>query len=189
MKYVMLLTACTLPLAACDRSPKVDERNASVAEVAKKMRDAGAEQSFINPGLWQSKVTIEQFEVPGMPAEMAQRMKTMMAENQEHDFQTCLTKDQVKRPKEDFFAGKNNECRYKRFTMGNGKIDAVMRCGDGKDGAVQVMQMAGSYSPNNYAMQMSTKVDAGAGEQGGMSMRMRVEANRIGECTGKEGQG
>ncbi len=186
MKSTILLIACTLPLAACDNSPKVDERNASVAEVAEKMREAGDEQSFVNPGLWQSKVTIEQFEVPGMPAEMAQRMKTMMAENQQHDFQTCLTKDDVKRPKEDFFAGKNKECRYDRFTMGNGKIDALMRCG-GKDGANQVMQMAGSYSPNNYAMQMATKVDTGPGEEGGMSMRMRVEARRVGECAGKEG--
>ena len=97
------------------------------------MRETAGDQAFVRPGLWESKVTIEKFDMPGMPPEMAQRMKTMMAQNQEHDFQSCLTPEDVKRPKEDFFAGKNNKCRYDHFTMGGGKIDAAMHCG-GKDG-------------------------------------------------------
>jgi hypothetical protein len=109
----------------------------------------------------------------------------MMAERQPHDYQTCLTPEDVKRPKEDFFAGKNNECRYDNFTMGGGKIDAVMHCGKG--GATQTMQMAGTYSPDSYQMQMASKVESGKGEMGAMSMQMRVEANRIGECPAKQG--
>src|SRR3954462_8650136 len=99
MKYSILLIACALPLAACNRSPQVNEKNASVAEVAKKVRETGADQSFVRAGLWQSKVTIDQLDIPGMPAEMSQRMKTMMAEKQEHNFETCLTPEDVKRPK------------------------------------------------------------------------------------------
>jgi hypothetical protein len=184
MKAAVLLIACALPLAACDKGPKVNEKDASVAEVAAKVRQSAGDQAFVRPGLWESKVTIEKFEIPGMPAEMAQRMKTMMAENQEHGFQTCLTAEDVKRPKEDFFAGKNNQCRYDHFTMGGGKIDAAMHCG-GKDGGTQVMQMAGTYSPDSYQMQTAMKM-SGAGAQGGMNMSMRVEAQRVGEC--KPGQ-
>jgi|tagenome__1003787_1003787.scaffolds.fasta_scaffold20563996_2 hypothetical protein len=184
MKTATLLIACALPLAACNKGPAVDEKDASVAEVAAKVRQNAGDQSFVRPGLWESKVTIEKFDVPGMPPEMAQRMKTMMAENQEHGFQNCLTAEDVKRPKEDFFAGKNNQCRYEHFTMGGGKIDAAMQCG-GKDGGTQVMQMAGTYSPDSYQMQTAMKL-SGAGAQGGMNMSMRVEAQRIGEC--KPGQ-
>jgi len=184
MKPAILLIACALPLTACNKGPQVNEKDASVAEVAQKVRQSAGDQAFVRPGLWESKVTIEKFDVPGMPPEMAQRMKTMMAENQEHGFQTCLTAEDVKRPKEDFFAGKNNQCRYEHFTMGGGKIDAAMHCG-GKDGGTQVMQMAGTYSPDSYQMQTAMKLN-GAGAQGGMNMSMRVEAQRVGEC--KPGQ-
>src|SRR3954464_12040570 len=180
MKYVLFLAVGVLALGGCNKSPKVDEKNATPAEIAQKVRESAGDQAFVRPGLWESKVTIEKFEVPGMPPEMAQRMKTMMAQNQEHGFQTCLTAEDVKRPKEDFFAGKNNQCRYEHFTMGGGKIDAAMQCG-GKDGGTQVMQMAGTYSPDSYQMQTAMKL-SGAGAQGGMNMSMRVEAQRIGEC-------
>ena len=180
-----LLMSCVVPLAACKQQPEVKAKDASVAEVAKKVRESGADQSMVRPGLWQSKVTIDQLDMPGMPADMADRMKAMMAERQPHDYQTCLTPEDVKRPKEDFFAGKNNECRYDNFTMGDGKIDAVMHCGKGD--SQQTMQMAGTYSPERYEMQMSTKSEGGEAAQRGMAMRMRVEAHRIGECTGKEG--
>src|SRR5436189_5922871 len=184
MRIAVLLIACALPLSGCNKGPQVNEKNASVAEVAQKVRETAGDQAFVRPGLWESKVTIEKFEVPGMPPEMAQRMKTMMAQNQEHGFQSCLTPEDVKRPKEDFFAGKNNQCRYDHFTMGGGKIDAAMRCG-GKDGT-QVMQMAGTYSPDNYQMQTSMDMKGGTGAEGNMAMTMRVEAQRIGEC--KPGQ-
>lgn len=185
MKYVFRLAVGALALGACNKSPEVKAKNATPAEVAQKMRESGAGQSFVRAGLWQSKVTIEQFEMPGMPPEMASRMKTMMAQNQEHDFETCLTAEDVKKPKEDFFAGKNNECRYDHFTMGGGKIDALMHCGKG--GGAQTMQMAGTYSPDAYQMLMSTKVEGNEKDAQGMQMRMRVESRRVGECSPKQG--
>ena len=88
MKTILCLIACALPLVACNKGPQVDEKNASVAEVAEKVRQSGGEASFIRAGQWQSKVTIEKFEMPGMPPEMVQRIKTMMAQNQELGFKT-----------------------------------------------------------------------------------------------------
>jgi hypothetical protein len=185
MRKAGLMLVGALALAACNKSPQVNEKDASVAQVAKKVREAGGQQSFVRPGLWQSKVTIEQFDMPGMPPEMAGRMKNMMAQNQAHGFKTCLTPEDVNKPKEDFFAGKNKECRYDHFTMGDGKIDASMHCGDGKQGT-QVMEMAGTYSPDSYQMETSMKADESGESGGGMQMRMRIEAQRVGECTGKE---
>lgn len=184
MKHAVCVAVSALCLAACNKGPEVHEKDASVAEVAQKVREAGADQSFVHPGLWQSKVTIDSLDMPGMPAEMAARMKTMMAQNQPHDFQTCLTAEDVKRPKEDFFAGKNKECRYDHFTMGGGKIDIQMVCSE--EGATQTTNMAGTYTPTSYSMDMSSK-GTGGGMQNGMTMKMHVDSHRIGECTGKEG--
>ena len=183
MKSALILIAAELPLAACNNSPEVSAKNASIAEVAQKVHEAGADQIVIHPGLWQSKVTVEQFDVPGMPAGMAQQMKTMMAERQEHSFENCLTPEDAKKPKENFFAGKSNECRYDRFTMGGGKIDAAMRCGGENGGSV--MEMSGTYSPDSYQMHTSMSAQPGAGEHGGMTMKMHIEAQRVGECPAK----
>lgn len=185
MKHVLLIAGAAIALGACNKSPKVDEKNATAAEVAQKLRESGADQGFVHPGRWQSRVTVDEFDVPGMPPEMAQRMKTMMAERQEHSFETCLTPEDVKKPKEDFFAGKSKECRYEHFTMGDGKIDAAMHCG-GRAGA-SVMQMAGSYSPDSYHMQTAMQMQGGRGDERGISMKMHIDSQRVGECSAKQG--
>jgi hypothetical protein len=184
MRNWLLFAAAAALVAGCGKQPKINETNASVAEVANKVREAGAGQSFVRPGLWQSKVTIERLDMPGMPPEMAQRMKAMMAARQGQDFEACLTADDVARPKEDFFAGGNNQCRYEHFTMGGGKIDAVMHCG--KDQGSQTMKMAGTYSPDSYALEMANSFQASNAEPA-MQMQMRVDAHRIGECPAKKG--
>ena len=186
MKTILLLVTAALALGACNKSPTVDAKNATPEEVAKKVQESGADQGMtVEPGLWQSKVTIEKFEVPGMPPEVAERMKAVMAQGSVHDSTTCLTPEEARKPKEDFFAGKGNECRYDHFTMGGGKIDALMHCG--KEGHSSTMRMAGNYSSDSYQMQMATEADTGDEGAGAMQMQMRVEAHRIGECSAKQG--
>ena len=183
MKQVLYIVAAAAALAACNKSPTVNAKNATPEEVAKKVEASGADANMVRPGLWQSKVTIEKFEIPGMPPEMAQKMKSVMAQGQVHDSQTCLTAEDVKKPKEDFFTGKNSECRYDHFTMGGGRIDAMMHCG--KEGHGQTMRMAGTYSSDAYQMQMATEAQTGDEGMGAMQMQMRVEFKRIGECSAK----
>lgn len=186
MKYVLLLVTAAAALSACNKSPTVNAKNATPEEVAKKVQESGADQGMtVEPGLWQSKVTIEKFEVPGMPPEIAERMKSVMAQGSVHDSQTCLTPEDVKKPKEDFFAGKDTTCRYDHFTMGGGRIDALMHCGKKEGG--QTMRMAGSYASESYQMQMATEADTGDEGGGAMQMQMRVEAHRVGECSAKQG--
>lgn len=173
---LILLMSLALPLAACGSKPEVDETNASVEEVAEKVREASRDDQFIRPGKWLSSVTIEEMNMPGMPAEAAEQMKKMVA--QTHSSESCLTAEQVKQPKEEFFSG-NENCRYDHFKMGGGKIDAAMRCEAG--GSTQLMQMNGKYSPESYEMRMSSRIEGGAAQ--GMTMRMKVDAKRTGECT------
>ncbi|MEO5972814.1 MAG: DUF3617 domain-containing protein [Sphingomicrobium sp.] len=178
------LIACALPLAACDSQPEVSATNASVEEVAEKVAEAGAGTNFIRAGKWSSTVTMEEVSAPGMPPELAERMKGATGAGAGKTYESCLTEEEAKRPKEDFFAGKNNQCRYDHFTMGDGKIDAKMRCAQG--GMNQVMEMAGTYSPERYQMRMATKMEGTGGPIEGMTMKMRVDAQRIGACDAKK---
>ena len=175
---------CTLALAGCNNDPQVDARNASVADVAEQVADARGSEQFVRPGKWQSRIAIESFELPGAPPAAADAMRGMQQHSQVQE--SCLTPEEAKRPKEEFFAGTGKNCRYERFTMGGGKIDAVMQCAGGD--MAQTMVMQGTYGPDAYQMRMSmdSKADAGAsaGLAGGMTMTMRVDAKRVGECDG-----
>ena len=174
--------ACMVPLTACNSEPDVRATNASVEEVAGKVAEAGGSDSFVRPGKWSSQVKIEEFAMPGAPPEAASAMRNMT--NQPQAYESCLTPEEAKRPKEEFFAGANKNCRYDRFTMGGGKIDAVMRCTE--QGMAQTMAMQGSYGPNSYQMQMSMKAQGGPGPTDGMTMKMRIDAKRVGECDAKK---
>lgn len=174
----ILMIAAALPLAACGAEPDVDVRNASVGEVANEVAGA-SKDSFVRPGKWRSTMTFEEISAPNMPPQMAEQMKRSMATGQTSE--SCLTPQDVKRPKEDFFTGAEKSCRYDHFTMGGGKIDAKMRCSHGDTS--QVMEMSGTYSPDEYNMRMTTRMTGMPGPAGEMTMRMRIEAERIGECT------
>jgi hypothetical protein len=184
MKAMLYLMPLAL-LAACDSSPTVEAKNASVAEVAEKVRQANAGgDEYLRPGKWLSKATLEELSAPGMPAGMADQMKQAMAGKP--GTESCMTEADVKKPHSDFFTGKQAEnCRYDHFKMGDGKIDAVMRCN--QESGQQVMQLKGDYSPESYTLQMAMKSEGGPSATQGMTMTMRVDARRIGECDGKEG--
>jgi hypothetical protein len=66
--------------------------------------------------------------------------------------------------------------------MSGGKIDIQMACK--QENLTQTTSMSGSYTPTTYSLDVSNK---GTGPQQGMTMKMHVDAQRIGACTGKEG--
>jgi hypothetical protein len=181
MKRTAILAAITpaLLFTACNREPNIDMKNASVAEVAKKVDAQRVSEIVVRPGKWTQTVTMETFDIPGMPeSAQASVRRTMAAANTGHDI--CLTQAEAKRPSEDFFAGKDKNCRYERFTMKGGKIDGVMRCQS--DGMTQVMELNGDYSPDHYAMRMDMRTQSERTTMGSMHMVMRVDAQRVGDC-------
>ena len=176
-RYAILPLATLLTLAACNSEPEVDLDNASQEEAAQAVADAGGSDIFVNPGRWQTTVTLEEMNVPGMPAQMAEQMKAQM--NAVETTESCLTREEARRPREDFFAGAQENCTYNRFTMAGGRIDAEMTCQEG--GASMTMAIDGTYSADHYAAR-STMTMTGAGAEGGMTVRSRVEAKRLGDC-------
>jgi Protein of unknown function (DUF3617) len=176
------MALCTL--SACNSSPTVTASNASGEDVAAKVKAAGMDAQFVSPGRWQTTMTIKDMSIPGLPPQMAERMKAHMGSAK--TFETCLTPEEAKKPKEDFFAKGNGNCRYDKFSVGGGKVDAVMQCSE-EGGMARTMTMNGSYGPDAYHMNMaSTGAPATGNPMAGMSMKMEMDAKRTGECTGKE---
>ena len=183
MKYAVSILAI-LSLAACNKGPQVNLKNATAGEVTQAVKQSGVMNGgrMVEPGLWESKVTVQEMNIPGIPAQYAERMKQSMAEHQQQTSKRCLTAAEVRKPKEDFFAGEDKSCKYQHFTMGDGKIDIQMVCSE--EGSTQTTNMSGSYTPTSYSMDMSS--NASGGEQKGMTMKMHVDSRRVGECTGKD---
>lgn len=178
-----LTILCSIALAACSKGPTISATNASGEEVAAKVKASGMDTQFVAPGHWQMTMTIREMSVPGLPPQMAERMKTHMGQAKVHE--SCLTPEDVKKPKGDFFGAADKSCRYDHFTMGGGKIDALMKC-NGGEGA-RTMTMTGTYSADAYHMAVaSTGPGAPGNPMTGMSMKMDMDAKRTGECTGKE---
>ena len=179
-KSVVLLLGSGLALAACNRGPQVHEENASVEDVAAKVRDATGGGQFIRAGEWKSTGSIEEMTIPGLSAADSARMKQAMAKSGIHEFSTCLTEEDVKQPEGKFFTG-SDDCRYDHFTMSGGKIDAALRC-QAAGGVTNIMTMKGTYAPESYNMRMEMTSKGAPGGQGAMTMKMKVDSKRVGAC-------
>ena len=182
MKAVVVLLP--LALAACGSEPSVSAENASVDEVAAKVKAAGGQAMFLSPGHWDSTLTIQQVSIPGMPPEVTAHMKQAMAGKVTG---SCLTPEQAKKPGADFFGGRDRkDCRYDHFDMGDGKLDAKLVCG--AEGGSAIVTMQGTYSPDTFRIAMTTEAKGAPGApMGTMTMAATIDSKRTGVCTGKEG--
>lgn len=183
MKLNIFAITPLVALAACGSGDKVEMQNASVSEVADKMKKQAGER-FVEPGSWEQKVTLLSIEAPGMPPQAKEMMSKAFGEAQVHN--VCLTEAEANRPREDFFTGADRNCRYDHFNWGEGKIDLKLDCRH--SGARQVMELTGTYQPRSYEMAMtmtSSGIGGGEGEAEDqrMVMKMRVDARRTGACT------
>ena len=185
MRFI-LLAASGLMLAACDNKPEVDLTNATPAQVAEAMKKSGATRIMVRPGKWTSTVAVLEMNSPGMPPEMQSEMKVKLG--QPRTVEACLTADQVDNP-ERMLGNVPASCKYDRYTMGGGKMNGTMRCEH--EGMVQEMTVAGTYSEDAYSLTIDNKTTVPRGPVAGqpvgsMSMKMKVDSRRLGECDGSE---
>jgi len=170
-----------LMLASCSDDATVEKKNASTAEVAKSVADAGMK---LNPGRWELTMQFKKFDVEGMPPEAKAAMAKMLG--QSRTFASCLTKEEAEKPDGKFFGQQGEDCRYDTFKMGGGRIDATMTCkGTGEDaGNSAKMTLAGTYSADTYDMTMDMVGTAPNGKA--MVMQMGLVSKHNGECKGDE---
>lgn len=176
MKYLIVLTP--LLLLACNKSPEVSAKNASVEEVAAKAQAA----LKIEPGLWTSSTEILAVDMPGIANKaMAEQITKSMKSSKAADFSHCVTAAEAAKPSSEMFAGKaNGQCKYDNFQMAGGKIDATMTCTP--QGGTMKMVMNGTYSSTAYDMTMNMVTSNAQMPGGGMTMKAHTKGARTGAC-------
>lgn len=176
LQAAVFLAGVTL-LGGCDQHKTVDVKDAKPSEVAAKVADVG--MHFV-PGAWETTVSFKDFSVEGMPPEMAAAMKQAMAQRggNANKTRTCLTPEKAAKPDSGFFGKHNNDCVYKDFSMGGGKIAGTMTCSE--HGGSQTVTMDGTYTPDSYTMDMKM-----AGNQDGKTMTTHIVAvaHHVGDCS------
>ena len=183
MNRIVFCIGTAIVLAACNRGPQVNLKNASGQQVAEAVSKSavGSGQYVIQPGEWITRTSIVERSYPGLSAEFQQQMQRAMAAQQPNALKRCVTPEEARKPNEDFFAGQDSSCRFAHFTMGKGRIDVQMVCQ--QERGTQTSNISGTYSPTNYAMEISTLISGG--ERSGALTKMHVEARRIGDCAAK----
>lgn len=180
----LIVASLLLLLGACSNEPEVDMKNASVGDVVNEVQKSGVTDQFIRPGKWQTRVTVEDVDIPGMPTSAKAQMKGVFAQRQNATIEHCVSPEEARKPDGKLFTGQDSgNCRYDHFTMRDGKIDAVMRC-QGESSGTMTMTMAGTYTPESSSTRSEMKVSGGS--QGTMTIKAHSDTKRIGECDGKE---
>ena len=175
-----LIWLIPLALAGCKKT-EVEAQNASIAEVAQKMKETGVAQTTLNPGQWQATIKLDNIAAPGAPPEMEKGMRQSIG--QTRTMLDCLTAENAKKPFERFVEGMSNDCKYDHFQMGGGKIDSKLVCTT--QGMTRTMAMQGEYKPDAYKLQMTTEASGGTVKR--VNMTMTLDAKRIGDCPKKTG--
>jgi hypothetical protein len=179
MKMQLILGAAVLALAACGSSgggKSGESGNGSAASTAAAGGSSGSGAS-LEPGEWEMKMEVVNVKAEGLPAGMAEGMKSQAG----NVSRTCMTPEDAKGPKGDIFAGdKSGSCKSEGFKWEGGRIQGKTTCpGQGGTGET-VMTMNGTYAARNIDMTMNTRTDL-MGKP--MEMEMRVSGKRIGECS------
>ncbi|MGF7146790.1 putative small lipoprotein YifL [Sphingomonas zeicaulis] len=164
-----------LALAACGKSDEVKLENASVADVAEATKDRGAAVK-LKPGQWRTTAELVSIDVPGLSKEMADQIGQSAAKSSTTE--DCVTQEEADKPQE-MLARDNGECRYDRFQMSGGKIDAVMRCKPAGQPNEMQISLSGNYQPERYDVAAEMVMT----QQGKtITMRLKSKSERIGEC-------
>lgn len=185
MKARLTMTAmvglAALALAGCgskdnDGKPKsLDEVKQEAAKLVRPL-----------PGQYKQVTEIQSLEMPGVPKEVAEQMRSAVKKSQEGTF--CLTKADADKGFKDMFndVGKGNQCSYSRFDVDGGKLDAQMECQTPQQGnqprQKAVMKMSGTLTEQGSDVTVDMDTAGGPPPMGTMKMKMHMTTTRLGDC-------
>lgn len=183
MRKVLLVAGAVLLLAGCGGSGDDAGEKAATGsdQTVRSEKSAAAAAAEFSPGRWETKVALESVDVPGAPEGVKDAMVQQMGKTQ--TVLHCLTAEEAKKPDAKFFgADAGPGCKYEKYDNAAGTIDAVITCEKGQE--LERAHLTGTYTADSFAMAMEAR--AAAGPMGPMTMKMKVDSRRIGECDGTE---
>ena len=131
-------------------------------------------------GLYKINVDIAELSIPGMPAGMGDQMKKSMSHAMA--IEDCLTEaDRADAVKKMTKGAENGSCKYTKYDIDGGKIDAQMVCDMG-GGGEGTYNMTGTVTTTGVDMTMEGNQKDPKMPGGGMKMKMHLTSTRVGEC-------
>jgi outer membrane murein-binding lipoprotein Lpp len=173
------IALASLALAGCnqaDKGPKTMEQ--AQQEAAKLDRP--------QPGQYSQTMKITKLEIPGAPPEAVAQMKAAMGAQQDTSF--CLTKEMSDKGFEEMFreVGRDGECKYERFNVSGGKLDALLQC-ESKTEGKGTITMAGTVTSQGSDVTVEIDTVNPASPMGSSTIGMNMVSKRIGDCPAPTG--
>lgn len=180
-KPILLAAAATLAalsLASCGKSGEKADGGPKTSEQAKQ---EAAKLDRPKPGQYSQTMTITKFEIPGAPPEVSKQLGTAMQKAQEHSF--CLTEEMASQGYRDMFdkVGKDGECKYDRFDVSGGRLDAVIHCENPREGKGTIT-MSGTVSEEGSDVNVALDQTGGQGPMSNAKIAMHLVSHRTGDC-------
>jgi hypothetical protein len=178
-RMTAMVGLAALALAGCGSKDDAKDGPKSTEQV----KQEAAKLIRPEPGEYRQVMEITKLEVPGMPAEGAEQMKSAMKAAQEGTF--CLTKADADRGFKDMFndVGKGNQCTYSKFDVDGGTLDAQMECQSQQQGKA-TMKMTGTVAQDGSDITVAMNTTGGPPPMGTMKMTMHMTTKRLGDCKG-----
>lgn len=170
-----LLLVPLLSLVACGSGSDISLTNASLQDVAA----ATQGQHLLNPGKWEVTTRMVSLDLgPNAPAGMAQAMNGLVG--QAHTESTCVTAEEAARPPMGNIPNTGN-CRFDRFQLGHGRIEATMHCDSPANGGGMQVSQIGTLTDTNYDMTATVRQTNRQNQPAG-GMVMQIAGRRSGAC-------
>lgn len=168
-------TLAILSLSACGKSDTGPKTMDQAKEEAAKLERP-------KPGLYSQSMTISKFEIPGAPPEVAEAMRGAMAKAQEH--QICLTSEMTEQGYREMFdkVGGKGECKYDRFDVSGGRLDAVLKCANAAEGQATIT-LSGTVSEEGSDVNVAMDQQGGQAPMANTKIAMHLVTKRIGDCS------
>lgn len=129
-----------------------------------------ADPMLIQPGKWQTTVTVIDMKMPKAPPGMAAAMKGRPMTTSH-----CVTAEQARQGPRAVLKA-DSGCRFTKYSAANGRIATTMVCN--RPGGSMTAVSNGSYTPTSYQMTGQTTATG----QMPMTMTSRAVGKRTGTC-------
>lgn len=124
----------------------------------------------ITPGEWETTVTIDSMEMPGMPAAALQKMTGVA-----HTMTNCVTAEDAAKGPEALLKANGGKCKFTSYDMQGNQLNSVMQC-DQAPGRSMTMTSKTTYSSTTYSSKSHMEMT------GGMQSSSTVTGKRLGAC-------
>lgn len=176
---LLAVPIAALALSACSSESDQPKTMDEVAEEAAGMTQPKA-------GEYTSTTELIEFNMPGQPPEMAERLKQMMSGQFTQTTTSCLTEEEAAKGFEEKFRdigeGMNDlKCDFERFDVDGDNVDAKLAC-SGAGGMSAGLTMAGTVAAEKQTVDMTMNMRGGQIPGGEMQMKMKVVSERTGDC-------